>query len=897
MNKNWKRILSGLLCLLICLTLLPAARAEETEDLSITAEPEQEEESMEELLPEELAWEEEDPAMVLPQGAEILASESSYATDPVTIGGYWDYDLAFQVLALVNQERAAVGLPALVMDADLLEAAAVRAAEASLLFSHTRPDGRTCFSAHPKVYGENIAAGSATAEGVMYQWMNSQGHRENILRDGFESIGIGCFVIDGVHYWAQCFNWTAYGGDCAQPENRSGTQTVYLADGLEEGEFQLALDPESLSLLPGEARGIDVLVSNPGMGGARTRIYPTKLTWESSSDAVASVTNGTVLGVSEGKTKVTVSTESGLFRAELPVEVLSARCGENLTWEIRDGALVISGTGAMDDYEQGAAPWTAIAGRIRQVVIGEGVTHVGAHAFDTLTAAADYIFLGDRPSFGEEFYATVRVAAFYPRNNSTWTGSDLPSVATMTWLPDVEEGGCGENLQWKRDFRALSITGTGDMQDFVYGGEPWHNAVQVIDRVDMDPEITGIGSFAFPQIGNLSELTLPASLTRIGMYAFYYCYRLETLEFPAGLQEIGDEAFGACFGLKTLRFNGSAPSFGSQCFERMEATAYYPADDPSWTEDLRQDYGGTIEWVSYERPVALVYGTSIDLDGSIGLNVYLQLPKEITEDPNAYVTVDDQVFPLASAEPMKAGTLELWKFKVLRAAPEMNKTALLRVYDGEGLPVTLQSRSGETIKDYTVKGFEASVQAYLDTARNAGNEKLKALVNAMSDYGSCAQLQFGTDLDKRAEMMADLSQVTLETLAPYAQTVERSEAGKNISVASNLLVQSDTIIREYVILPAGMSRSDLRFLLDGQEVEPQRAGSYWYVEIPNIPGARLDKVWTLALEKDGEIVLSTRFSALSYCYTVLNSSQTDTLKNLVRAIYLYNQAANAYFGK
>lgn len=128
-------------------------------------------------------------------------------TDTTTVsipGSYW-YDMAFDVLEMVNSQRQAQGLSALTMDEDLMEGAMLRAAETSLLFSHTRPDGTRCFTVSNKAMGENIAAGSSTAEGTMNQWMNSQGHRENILNTRWSSMGVGCFETNGRYYWVQLF--------------------------------------------------------------------------------------------------------------------------------------------------------------------------------------------------------------------------------------------------------------------------------------------------------------------------------------------------------------------------------------------------------------------------------------------------------------------------------------------------------------------------------------------------------------------------------------------------------------------------------------------------------------------------------------------------------------------
>lgn len=115
------------------------------------------------------------------------------------------YTKAFEVLNMVNKERTKRGLKALVMDQGLLETAMMRGFENVLYWDHTRPSGRSCFTANSNMRGENIAYGSSTASGVMNQWMNSAGHRANILSSDFTSIGIGCVYYKGSYYWVQCF--------------------------------------------------------------------------------------------------------------------------------------------------------------------------------------------------------------------------------------------------------------------------------------------------------------------------------------------------------------------------------------------------------------------------------------------------------------------------------------------------------------------------------------------------------------------------------------------------------------------------------------------------------------------------------------------------------------------
>lgn len=118
-----------------------------------------------------------------------------------------------EVIRLVNEERAKQGLQPLKKNNDLCKVAGVRAEEIVNVFDHTRPDGRDCFSVlndyniKYMAVGENIAGGQSNPEAVMYSWMNSPGHRSNILSESFGQIGIGFVKGKGAYgtYWVQIF--------------------------------------------------------------------------------------------------------------------------------------------------------------------------------------------------------------------------------------------------------------------------------------------------------------------------------------------------------------------------------------------------------------------------------------------------------------------------------------------------------------------------------------------------------------------------------------------------------------------------------------------------------------------------------------------------------------------
>lgn len=129
-----------------------------------------------------------------------------------TAAGSTNSSYVSQVVTLVNEERAKQGLAALTVDAKAEAAAAVRAKEIMTSFSHTRPNGSSFGSALKEqgatysTAGENIAWGQKTPQEVVTGWMNSSGHRANILGANYTKIGCGFYQSsDGTCYWSQLF--------------------------------------------------------------------------------------------------------------------------------------------------------------------------------------------------------------------------------------------------------------------------------------------------------------------------------------------------------------------------------------------------------------------------------------------------------------------------------------------------------------------------------------------------------------------------------------------------------------------------------------------------------------------------------------------------------------------
>lgn len=122
--------------------------------------------------------------------------------------------VASLILDIANTHRARSGLPPLILNARLSQAAQVHAEDMATngYFSHTSPDGSSfaerlaAAGYSSRSWGENIAYGYSNAEAAMTGWMNSSGHRANILSTGFKELGVGhASSSTGTQYWVQTF--------------------------------------------------------------------------------------------------------------------------------------------------------------------------------------------------------------------------------------------------------------------------------------------------------------------------------------------------------------------------------------------------------------------------------------------------------------------------------------------------------------------------------------------------------------------------------------------------------------------------------------------------------------------------------------------------------------------
>ncbi len=189
--------------------------------------------------------------------------------------------------------------------------------------------------------------------------------------------------------------------------------------------------------------------------------------------------------------------------------------------------------------------------KLTSFVFPESVNSIGNYAFESCAGLTELVFEGQAPVISENAFYNVTATAYYPVLDTTWAGKMQNYGGTITWVGRGDaKGTCGENLSWVLyDNGILTISGTGAMDDWSYGQQPWYMARQNIKSVVIDDEVTSIGSYAFAYCSKITSVEIGDGVTSIGGDAFYNCTGLKTLKIGKGLTSIQWSSFQGCTGL------------------------------------------------------------------------------------------------------------------------------------------------------------------------------------------------------------------------------------------------------------------------------------------------------------------------------------------------------------
>ena len=238
----------------------------------------------------------------------------------------------------------------------------------------------------------------------------------------------------------------------------------------------------------------------------------------------------------------------------------SGTCGENLTWELTDdGTLTISGTGAMDDYTRYRyAPWYAYRSQIDSVMIGEGVTSIGAYAFCSYTGLTSVIIPAGVTSIGEEAF----------RGCSSLTSVIIPEGVTS-------------------------------IEDYAF------SSCASLTSVIIPGSVTSFERCAFIGCTGLTSVTIQEGVTSIGYFAFENCTNLTSVTIPDSVTSVRTDAFSGCTSLTKVTYAGT--------MQQWQGIGYrYPAvcsDGTIWAWGSCGAQGDNLTWTLTNDWVLTISGT------------------------------------------------------------------------------------------------------------------------------------------------------------------------------------------------------------------------------------------------------------------------------------------------
>ena len=388
-----------------------------------------------------------------------------------------------------------------------------------------------------------------------------------------------------------------------------------------------------------------------------------------------------------------------------------------------------------------------------------------------------------------------------------------------------------------------------------------------LTSVTIGDGVSSIGNRAFSSCG-LTSVTIPGSVTSIGSEAFYWCWNLNSVTIGDGVTSIGDTAFSYCESMTEVVFEGNAPNFGNGVFYNVAATAYYPANNSTWTEEVMQDYGGTITWVPYvAEEESAVEEWNVSLEDDLKVNFYLD--GDIAEKAEVTVTVGDSVKTCNISE-LEKDESGRYIVSVNVAAAQMTDTITVQVDDMEP--------ASYTVRQYcdTILGDESYSQYH-------------QLVKEMLNYGAMAQIYF----DHNSENLANNDITGGAAKEVPDTTTDLSFDGETDGVefyGASLVYRDKIAVRYYYDVTE--DASSITFTANGNVYTPVLKDGRYYVEVADILPQDLEQQITRTATDNAGNTLTVCYGPMNYIVR-MNQKGSESLKALVKALYNYHLAAKA----
>ena len=237
-----------------------------------------------------------------------------------------------------------------------------------------------------------------------------------------------------------------------------------------------------------------------------------------------------------------------------------------------------------------------------------------------------------------------------------------------------------------------------------------------------------------------------------------------------------------------------------------------------------------------------------------------------------------------------AGGVTMFYLPVL--IPEFADMVTVKFHDADGTVLRIENAKGT---DYTERVIY-SAKTYAERIMvNGKTEKDRNLAKALYDYGTAAQIYFQYGEWEDLAVDSSVSAVTLEEMAPYALSTSGTKPEGLAGANMRLYFEADNTLRIYFRLDGSHPVSYYKFKVDGKTAKAKSSSeTECYLDIKNIPGAKLSEVHTVSIS-GGTNTATLTISALSYAYNQARKNDVN-LQNLGKSLYLYAMANEAYFG-